>query len=122
MCWNVNPIALKRIERLFCRNVRAVLRVTMQDGTPLLLVPVAAILVASLRLHALPSLLNLQYGGAYEIPSDVSYARGQEMGWFEHGSTIIVISPSSLPLATDVICGQAIHMGQALWVTENGQH
>ena len=24
--WNVNPIALKRVERLFCRNERAVIR------------------------------------------------------------------------------------------------
>ncbi len=29
--WNVNPIALKRIERLFCKNERAVLRTTL-DG------------------------------------------------------------------------------------------
>ena len=27
--WNVNPIALKRIERLFCKNERAVLRMTL---------------------------------------------------------------------------------------------
>ena len=115
--WNVNPIALKRIERLFCRNVRAVLRVTLQDGTPLLLVPVAAILVASVRLHALPSLLPLQYGGAPEIPTDVSYAPGQEMGWFEHGSTIVVISPRSLPLADEIVQGEEIRMGQALLAT-----
>jgi phosphatidylserine decarboxylase len=115
--WNVNPIALKRIERLFCRNVRAVLRVTLQDGTPLLLVPVAAILVASVRLHALPSVLNLQYGGAHEIPTDVPYARGQEMGWFEHGSTIVVISPRSLALAGEIVVGEEIRMGQALLAT-----
>ena len=24
--WNVNPIALKRVERLFCKNERAVIR------------------------------------------------------------------------------------------------
>src|ERR1700761_6510914 len=27
--WNVNPIALKRVERLFCRNERAVIRARM---------------------------------------------------------------------------------------------
>ena len=49
--WNVNPIALRRVERLFCRNERAVLRMTLAgSGESLLLVPVAAILVASLRL------------------------------------------------------------------------
>ena len=29
--WNVNPIALKRVERLFCKNERAVMRT---DGSP----------------------------------------------------------------------------------------
>ena len=49
--WNVNPIALKRIERLFCKNERAVLDLDVGSPTRgLALVPVAAILVASIRL------------------------------------------------------------------------
>ena len=27
--WNVNQVALKRVERLFCRNERAVVRMTL---------------------------------------------------------------------------------------------
>src|SRR4029077_12763806 len=49
--WNVNPIALKRVERLFCKNERAVLQTRLPSGEALTLVPVAAILVASIRLH-----------------------------------------------------------------------
>src|SRR6201987_5736482 len=45
--WNVNPIALKRVEKLFCKNERAIIRARLEDETPILLVPVAAILVAS---------------------------------------------------------------------------
>src|SRR6266481_2519805 len=45
--WNVNPIALKRVERLFCKNERAVIRTHLASGEALTLVPVAAILVAS---------------------------------------------------------------------------
>ncbi|TKW78765.1 MAG: phosphatidylserine decarboxylase, partial [Bradyrhizobium icense] len=51
--WNVNPIALKRVERLFCKNERAVIRSRLRTGEALTLVPVAAILVASIRLHFL---------------------------------------------------------------------
>src|SRR5580698_8995938 len=58
--WNVNPIALKRIERLFCKNERAVLQTHLSTGEALTLVPVAAILVASLRLHFIDRLLNAQ--------------------------------------------------------------
>ena len=47
--WNVNPIALKRVERLFCKNERAVVRTRLRTGEALTLVPVAAILVASIR-------------------------------------------------------------------------
>ena len=52
--WNVNPIALKRIERLFCKNERAAIRTTLsRTGHHLTMVPVAAILVASIRLNFL---------------------------------------------------------------------
>ena len=111
-CWNVNPIALKRVERLFCRNERAVLRMKLSDGTPIALVPVAAVLVASIRLHALDVLLHLRYEGAHEWACDASYARGQEMGWFQHGSTIIVFCPPGFePL---VETGERLRMGQGL--------
>ena len=48
--WNVNPIALKRVARLYCKNERAVIRCRIASGAMLTLVPVAAILVASIRL------------------------------------------------------------------------
>src|SRR5215469_18204829 len=61
--WNVNPIALKRIEQLFCKNERAVIRTRLVSGQSLTLVPVAAILVASIRLHFLDIVLNAQTRG-----------------------------------------------------------
>src|SRR5262249_2329690 len=52
--WNVNPVALKRIEKLFCKNERAVLRTALNgSGYAITLVPVAAILVASIKLNFL---------------------------------------------------------------------
>ena len=112
--WNVNPIALKRVERLFCRNERAALFTRLADGTPLVLVPVAAILVASLRLRALPLALNTRYRGPDELPCDAAYARGQEMGHFEHGSTVIVLAPPGFTLAPGVVPGEPIRMGRPL--------
>ena len=41
-------------------------------------------------------------------------AKGQEMGWFEHGSTIIVLAPPGFELAGGVREGQFIRMGQPL--------
>jgi len=113
--WNVNPIALARIERLFCRNERAVLRMRLaRGGHPIALVPVAAILVASIRLHFLDVLLHLRYRGAHEIGCRAGFAKGQEMGWFQHGSTILVFAPRGFVLCPGIETGAKIRMGQPL--------
>lgn len=113
--WNVNPIALARVERLFCRNERAVLRLRLaRGGYPVALVPVAAILVASLRLHAPDLRLHLRYRGPNEIPCHEPLAKGQELGWFEHGSTIIVFAPPGFALAPGVAQGLRMRMGEPL--------
>jgi phosphatidylserine decarboxylase len=113
--WNVNPIALKRVERLFCRNERAVLNLRLaRGGHPLAVVPVAAILVASLRLHALDLLLHLRWRGPNEIPANVPVSKGEELGWFQHGSTIIVFAPPGFDLCAGIETGARVRMGQAL--------
>ena len=117
--WNVNPIALRRVERLFCKNERAFLKVRMAGAGPcsgqrIALVPVAAILVASIRLHFLDVLLHLQYRGPRQIACDAAFAKGQEMGWFQHGSTIIVLAPKGFVLSDGLREGTVIRMGQAL--------
>lgn len=113
--WNVNPIALKRIERLFCKNERAVIRCRLRpSGALLTLVPVAAILVASIRLKFVDVRLHLNYRGPNTIRCHAELAKGEEMGWFEHGSTIIVFAPPGITLDPAIAEGQPIRMGQAL--------
>jgi phosphatidylserine decarboxylase len=113
--WNVNPIALQRVERLFCKNERAVIRCRLsQHGALVTLVPVAAILVASMRLKFLDVLLHLRYRGPNVIPCDAALRRGDEMGWFEHGSTILVFAPRGASLSGEIQEGSRVRMGQAL--------
>jgi phosphatidylserine decarboxylase len=113
--WNVNPIALKRVEKLFCKNERAVIRCRLpQSGAVVTIVPVAAILVASMRLKFLDILLHLRYRGPNVIPCDADLRRGEEMGWFEHGSTLIVLAPRGGRLSETVQEGGRIQMGQPL--------
>jgi phosphatidylserine decarboxylase len=113
--WNVNPIALKRIERLYCRNERATIRLRLDAGGQVLtLVPVAAILVASLRLHCIDQRLHLGYRGPQHIDCDERVAKGQELGWFEHGSTIIVFAPRGFTLCPGIETGVQVRMGQRL--------
>ncbi len=112
--WNVNPIALQRVERLFCRNERALLRMRLHSGHTIALVPVAAILVASLRLHFLQGVPYPRQRGASEAPCDAAHTKGQEMGWFEHGSTIIVFAPPGFALCDGIAPGVRLRMGEAL--------
>jgi phosphatidylserine decarboxylase len=112
--WNVNPIALKRIEKLFCKNERAVIRTRLESGEILTLVPVAAILVASIRLHFLDIVLNAATPGPAVFPCDVGVRKGDELGWFEHGSTIIVLAPDDFEFCDDVVESARIYAGQPL--------
>jgi phosphatidylserine decarboxylase len=114
-CWNVNPPTLRRVRRLFCRNERVIMRTTLcPGGEALTLVAVAAILVSGIRLGFLPlgteGLLPIRR--IYDCDATVS--KGNEMGWFEHGSTIIVLAPAGLCLDGRVREGDRIRMGQAL--------
>jgi phosphatidylserine decarboxylase len=112
--WNVNPIALKRIEKLFCKNERAVIRTRLDSGEILTLVPVAAILVASIRLHFLDLMLNAATPGPAVFACDVRVRKGDELGWFEHGSTIIVLAPDDFEFCDNVVESARIFAGQPL--------
>ena len=78
------------------------------------LVPVAAVLVASIRLHFADVLLGLKHRGPNVIDCDATLAKGEEMGWFQHGSTIIVFAPRGFRLSERVREGMVIRVGQPL--------
>jgi len=113
-CWNVNPIALRRVERLFCRNERAAIEARAPGGRDLLLVPVAAILVAGIRLTFLDTERLLRTQGPGRRACDVAVGKGAELGWFEHGSTIVMFLPAAARLRGGLREGQAIRAGAPL--------
>jgi phosphatidylserine decarboxylase len=113
--WNVNPIALKRVERLFCRNERAAMRMCLDSGDHrVMLVAVGAILVASIRMHFLDVPARLRHAGRNDFPVSARFRKGAEIGWFEHGSTIIVLAPRGFELCPDVVEARTIRMGRPL--------
>jgi phosphatidylserine decarboxylase len=113
--WNVNPAALKRIDRLYCRNERAVLDIRLNgDGQRIALVAVAAILVAGIRLRfvQLPSVRSR--GQPLQLSCRAHADRGSELGWFEHGSTIVMLAPRGFQLCETAAEGRTLRMGQRL--------
>jgi len=115
-CWNVNPAALKRVERLFCKNERAAIRCKLDDGTPVMLIAVAAVLVASIRLSFLDTAKSLRVDGPRAFPVVAKLRKGEEMGYFEHGSTIVMLLPKGFAFADGIETGARIRAGQALLV------
>ncbi len=113
--WNVNPPALRRVPRLYCRNERAVIRTTLHaGGHAVTLVPVAAILVAGIRLRFLDMPAGRARRSRWSAACHAVLAKGEEIGWFEHGSTIVVIAPAGFALCDGIRNGLTLRAGQAL--------
>lgn len=113
--WNVNPPTLKRIHSLFAKNERAVIEMDLlRTSQKAWLIPVAAVLVASMRFTFSDIHLHLDYQGPTEHKLDTLISKGQEMGWFEHGSTIICLIPPNWSYIGPAT-GEKIRAGNPLW-------
>lgn len=113
--WNVNPATVRRLPRVYCRNERAILPGRLVDGSHLTIVAVAAVLVGSIRLHWLDVLLNLRYYGPNRIQGRVDFGKGDELGYFQHGSTLVVLADGHMAVADRVRVGAEVRVGQALF-------
>jgi phosphatidylserine decarboxylase len=111
--FSVSRATAAAIPRLFCRNERVVCWFTTAHG-PMVVVFVGALNVSSVSTFAhgeVPS------GTAREWlePSPRRVRRGEEIGRFNMGSTVVVLFGSSTArLAPEVADGLAVRMGEAL--------
>jgi phosphatidylserine decarboxylase len=114
--WNVNPITLRRVERLFCKNERAVLELfPAHPDASLTMVCVASILVASMEIHGAGRVLDLRYDGPRNIDcKGKSVHKGEELGLFRSGSTIVLFVKGPYELARGTNDGCTIRMGEPL--------
>jgi hypothetical protein len=55
--------------------------------------------LTSLARHFLDVTLNARSRGSMVFPCDAGVKKGDELGWFEHGSTIIVPAPENFEFA-----------------------
>jgi phosphatidylserine decarboxylase len=119
--WNVHPPALKKIDRLYCKNERAVVACQAEEaGHDVCLVAVAAILVSSIRLHCLDAAQYRTESGSHHYRVAAKASRGEELGYFEHGSTIVLFAQGGWVLRPDLKSGDRIFMGQSLLTRDDG--
>jgi phosphatidylserine decarboxylase len=72
------------------------------------------VLVAGIRLRFLVLPPDLRRRVRTVIACDARLAKGEEMGWFEHGSTILLFAPDRFSLCDNVREGATIRMGEPL--------
>ena len=112
--WNVNPIALKRVERLFCKNERALVELDLGGRRPCCSCPSPRFSSPASACTASRNRCASRYRGPNRLPCDAAYAKGDEMGWFEHGSTILVFGTKHFALCDGVREDASIEMGMPL--------
>ena len=113
--WNVNQATLKRVRNVYCRNERAVITARLLDSPQsVTLVAIAAILVGGIHLTVADATFNLTYAGPQRIVCRHRLRRGQEMGYFNHGSTVVVLASSGFELCEAICPGHRIHLGEPL--------
>lgn len=116
--FSVNKITSERVDSLFARNERLVCVFDTENG-PMALVLVGAMIVAGIETiwsgHVCPNndlLFEVDYS---DNTSPVVLKKGDEMGRFKLGSTVVaVFGAGILDLNSDLAAGSAVNMGQKL--------
>jgi phosphatidylserine decarboxylase len=116
--FSVNPHTARCVPGLLARNERVVTLFETPNG-PMILILVGAIFVGSMDVAWEEASLTPPYGNT---PKKVNYKdgqvnlkKGEEMGRFNMGSTIILLFPAGKARwQTDCQSGQTVRMGQTL--------
>ena len=115
--FSVNPTTARGVPGLFARNERAVC-VFDGESAPFVMVRVGATIVGSMA-TTWHGVVNPPRSGQLRdwtyAPGDVSLSRGQEMGRFLLGSTVVMLfPPGPLSFNPGWAPGGAIRMGEAM--------
>jgi len=107
----VNPHVANRRDRLFARNERVVIRLATRVGT-IAVVMVGAIGVGNIRLaHASDSVTWRNAGERRRIELDVPVGKGDELGAFRLGSTVVLVFP---PGRAALDCNDTLRFGERI--------
>ncbi|WDL97404.1 archaetidylserine decarboxylase [Alicyclobacillus sp. ALC3] len=111
----VNPLGVQLIPGLFAKNERLVSNVDTDQGA-VAIVKVGATVVGRIRTVYGPPVQAPRRRAVQQGELNLCLQRGDELGWFEMGSTVIVVVSSRLSLKPLVKRGDAVMMGQTVAV------
>lgn len=114
--FSVNQTTTDRIDRLFARNERLVCEFETDEG-PLLMVLVGAMIVGSIATEW-SGTVGRERGirtWHYDTDNAPALARGDEMGRFQLGSTVILITPGRTDdWVVELYAGKSVRVGEPL--------
>ncbi|OOF50244.1 archaetidylserine decarboxylase [Rodentibacter trehalosifermentans] len=116
--FSVNPFLARHVPNLFARNERVICVFDTEFGT-MVQILVGATITASIGTTWAgvinPPRHNEVKTWTYEGESAVKFTKGQEMGWFQLGSTVInLFQENKVRLADHLTAGESVRMGEIL--------
>lgn len=122
--FSVNQVTAEGVEGLFARNERLVCHFETPAG-PMAMVLVGAMIVAGIDTvwagQLAPSRRTVLERDYRRLPEPVSLERGEEMGRFRLGSTVILLFPEgSVEWGPGLTAGGTVRLGQALGLMTAG--
>jgi phosphatidylserine decarboxylase len=118
--WPVNLWAVDNVDEVFCVNERIVMKCVEsgQSDSPFAIVAVGATMVGKVKLAFDEKLSTNERGSAFTRKSYAALQstlnKGQELGRFEFGSTLVVVLPSKMGSLELRSPGTPIKMGQRI--------
>ena len=114
--WPVHPGAVASVPGLFARNERAILLGRTAQGGAFAIAAVGALNVGSIRLTQADLRTNRGTPAGMRVVArpEIGVRRGEEMGWFEFGSALVMVLElagggfEALPTGTSLRVGQVI--------------
>ena len=114
--FSVNPVTAENVPNLFARNERVACIFDTEAG-PMALVLVGAMIVGSVETPWAGVVAPHGRGVkavTYEGESAISFAKGEEMGRFRLGSTVVMVMPKgSVNWNAEQVAGKRVRMGEA---------
>ena len=112
----VNALAVRHVEGLFAVNERVSILIDTPEFGAVAVIMVGATNVGRMSLSFADLMTNK--GGPASVttpPSPIPIARGQELGAFNLGSTVVLLAADGRLRPRGIVPGQLVRMGEPLW-------
>ena len=119
---SVRPALVASKPRLFSQNERLVIACSSAFGQ-LAIVLVGALLVSGIQTHWHPERYGAPGTANAEVFTDpLPLVKGEELGHFNFGSTVILLLPSAVELSSELAPEALLRYGQAIGSIRHDQH